>query len=252
MSFLKFLFNRGGQKVLSLPKDKIPRHIAIIMDGNGRWAKKRGLPRAAGHKVGADSLRAILKASAELGVRYLTVYAFSTENWRRPQEEVNFLMGLLADSIDREVPELIKNGVRLRFLGRLTDLPQTNQDKMKNAMEATALGSRINLNVMLSYGGRAEILDGVNKLIADAKSGKLIKPVDEELFSNSLYTSGMPDPDLLIRTAQEFRISNFMLWQISYSEFYVTPVLWPDFRKPQLIEAIEEYGRRIRRFGAVK
>jgi undecaprenyl diphosphate synthase len=252
MSLFNNIFKKKAKGGVLFDKDKLPQHIAIIMDGNGRWAKKRGLPRIAGHKVGADSLREILKACAEFGVKNLTVYAFSTENWKRPKEEVSFLMSLLADTIDNEVDALIKNGVRLRFLGRLKDLPQQNQEKMKKAMEATALGTRINLNVMLSYGGRAEILDATNKLIAEAREGRLAGLVNEEKFSNQLYTAGIPDPDLLIRTASEYRVSNFLLWQISYAEFYITPVLWPDFRRDQLIEAIQEYGRRIRRYGAVK
>jgi undecaprenyl diphosphate synthase len=214
------------------------------MDGNGRWAKQKGLPRVAGHKEGAESLRAVLKACAELGVKYLTVYAFSTENWSRPQEEVDFLMTLFSQTIDAEIEELMKNKVRLKFLGRLDKFPEGLQKKMYQAMEKTQNNDRITLNVMVNYGGRAEIVDAFNKMMEDGR-----KTADEETISRYLYTKDIPDPDLLIRTASEMRISNFLLWQIAYTELYVTPVLWPDFRREQLLAAVEDYQKRIRKFG---
>ena len=214
------------------------------MDGNGRWAKKRGLPRIAGHKEGAESLRAVLRAAGELGVEYVTVYAFSTENWGRPKEEVDFLMGLLSMTIDRELDELVKKGIRVRFLGRLSKFSPDLQKKMRLAMEKTASGAKSTLSIMVNYGGRAEIVDAANRLIAEGK-----KEIDEADLQAHLYTSDMPDPDLLIRTASEMRISNFLLWQIAYAEIYVTEVFWPEFREKQFQQAIEAYQKRERRFG---
>ena len=222
----------------------VPQHIAIIMDGNGRWAKKRGLPRAAGHKKGAETLKEIVKVCNEIGVKHLTVYAFSTENWARPKEEVKFLMNLFVEVINKEIEELHKNNVRVRFLGRLKEFSKPLQDKMKWAMELTEKNTLGNLNVMVNYGGRAEIVDAVWAMMDE---GRLT--IDEETISQHLYTAGIPDPDLLIRTANEMRISNFLLWQIAYAEIYVTDTLWPDFKKKQLLAAIEEYGKRERRFG---
>jgi undecaprenyl diphosphate synthase len=229
-----------------MDKKNIPQHIAIIMDGNGRWAKKRFLPRIAGHKEGAESVRAVLKAGAEFGVKYLTVYAFSTENWGRPQDEVDFLMRLFSQTIDREIDELMKNQVRLKYLGRLEKLSDELQKKMAAAMEQTKDNNRITLNVMVNYGSRAELVDAFKKMMAAQITGEQI---DEKLVGKYLYTADLPDPDLLIRTASEMRVSNFMLWQIAYAEIYVTPTLWPDFRKEQLKEAIEAYQKRERRFG---
>ena len=231
----------------------IPQHIAIIMDGNGRWAKKRGLPRAAGHKRGAESLREAVRACNELGVKHLTVYAFSTENWQRPEDEVGFLMGLFMEAINNEVNKLHKNNVRIRFLGRLQQFSKELQEKMRWAMDLTEKNTAGNLNVMVNYGGRAEITDAVNEIVKGIEGseggGGRRKEITEEEIENNLYTKGIPDPDLLIRTANEMRISNFLLWQIAYSEIYVTDVLWPDFNKQELIKAIEEYGKRERRFG---
>ncbi len=231
----------------------IPQHIAIIMDGNGRWAKKRGLPRAAGHKRGAESLREAVRACNELGVKHLTVYAFSTENWQRPEDEVGFLMGLFLEAINNEVNKLHKNNVRIRFLGRLQQFSKELQEKMRWAMDLTEKNTAGNLNVMVNYGGRAEITDAVNEIVKGIEGseggGGRRKEITEEEIENNLYTKGIPDPDLLIRTANEMRISNFLLWQIAYSEIYVTDVLWPDFNKQELIKAIEEYGKRERRFG---
>jgi len=223
---------------------KLPKHIAIIMDGNGRWAKKRGLPRIMGHKVGRDSLKEMVKVCAEIGVKYLTVYAFSTENWSRPKEEVNFLMSLFSDSLDQEVNDLKKNNVRLRFLGRLRDFSPKLQEKMNQAMEELSRNTGLKLNIMVNYGGRAEIVDAVKELAQKASA-----EITEAEISQHLYTREIPDPDLLIRTASEMRISNFLLWQIAYSEIYVTETFWPDFRRKELMAAIEEYAKRERRFG---
>jgi len=223
---------------------KIPEHIAIIMDGNGRWAKQKGLPRAAGHKEGVASLKEVLKACAEVGVKYLTVYAFSTENWGRPKTEVDFLMALFSQTIDRQVRELMESRVRLRFLGRLDEFSAPLKKKMREAMEKTKGNDRISLNVMVNYGGRAEIADALQSLVDEGA-----KKIDEKAIGAHLYTRDVPDPDLLIRTASEMRVSNFLLWQIAYAEIYVTPVLWPDFRRDQLIGAVEEYQQRERKFG---
>ncbi|KAF0134021.1 MAG: undecaprenyl diphosphate synthase [Candidatus Saganbacteria bacterium] len=225
---------------------KIPRHIAIIMDGNGRWAKKRMLPRAAGHKKGVDALREIVKACNEIGVKHLTVYAFSTENWARPKEEVTALMNLFMEAINNEIKKLHKNDVRIRFLGRIDGFSKNLKEKMVEAMELTKNNKRGNLNVMVNYGGRAEIIDAIKKIIDDKVPSDNI---DETIFSSYLYTAGIPDPDLLIRTADEMRISNYLLWQIAYSEIYITKTLWPDFDKKELIKAIEEYSQRERKFG---
>lgn len=214
------------------------------MDGNGRWAQKRGLPRIAGHREGAESVRAVLKACAELGIKYLTLYAFSTENWRRPREEVEFLMELFFQTIENEIEELMANKVKLQFLGRLSGFSPQLQKKMQEAMGRTGNNDRITLNVMVNYGGRAEIVDAFNKL-RDGGRGT----IDEKSISDSLYTAGMPDPDLLIRTASEMRVSNFLLWQIAYAEIYVTSLFWPEFRKEQLQEAIADYQKRVRKFG---
>jgi undecaprenyl diphosphate synthase len=225
---------------------RIPTHIAIIMDGNGRWAKARGLPRLAGHRAGTENLRRILTACVELGVRILTIWAFSTENWRRPQEEVRGLMDILEQVIDRELKELHKNGVRLRHIGRLEGISPHLQAKVRHAIEMTKHNDRLTLNVAFNYGGKAELLDAIRHILADG-----VKPeeVDENLIARYLYTAGQPDPDMIIRTGAESRISNFMLWQGAYAEWYFSPVLWPDFGKEELRKALEDYGRRERRFG---
>jgi undecaprenyl diphosphate synthase len=226
----------------------IPDHVAIIMDGNGRWAQQRKLPRIEGHRRGAISLKEAVKACMEFGVKYLTVYAFSTENWKRPKEEVNFLMTLLSSTIDREINELNKNKVKVRFLGRISMLNEKLKNKIRSAEETTKNNHKLNLNIMLNYGGRAEIIDAVKSIV---KNHIKSDTIDEGTISRSLYTAGIPDPDLLIRTAGEMRISNFMLWQLAYTEIWVTDILWPDFRKKHLLEAISEYGRRIRKFGGL-
>ncbi|MBI5395416.1 MAG: isoprenyl transferase [Verrucomicrobia bacterium] len=231
----------------------IPRHVAIIMDGNGRWARERGLSRIEGHRAGAESVRAIVRAAGEAGVEFLTLYAFSLENWVRPRAETSALMRLLTHYLRREVAELDKNNVRLEAIGRLDDLPKVAQRELEEARRATAKNTGLTLILALSYGGRAEIVDAVRGIVADAHAGRL-KPeqVDEKAISSRLYTARYPDPDLLIRTSGEMRLSNFLLWQMSYTEMWITPMLWPDFRKPEFMRAIEDYSKRQRRFGGVE
>ena len=231
----------------------IPRHIAIIMDGNGRWAKERGLPRTEGHRRGADSVEKIVEACGELGVGFLTLYAFSTENWKRPKLEVSALMKMLEHFLKVKTPELMKQNVRLQAIGRLHDLPERTQKQLHQSIETTSQNSGLTLILALSYGAREEIMDGIKSLLESIERGHLDRGmIDADVFSKHLYTRYYPDPDLLIRTSGEMRISNFLLWQLSYTEFYVTQTLWPDFRKPQLIEAIRDFTRRDRRFGGVK
>lgn len=229
-----------------------PAHIAIIMDGNGRWAKNRGLPRIKGHEKGADAVRACVEACGELGVKYLTLYAFSAENWQRPKTEVFALMRLLERFLKEKTPELIEKNVRLQAIGRLTDLPSACQRQLHRSIEQTANGSGLTLILALSYGARLEIIDAIQSLIREIESGHIDKAmISPELFSKHLYTRYYPDPDLLIRTSGELRLSNFLLWQLSYTEIYVTAKLWPDFGKDDLREALAEYGRRQRRYGLV-
>jgi undecaprenyl diphosphate synthase len=237
---------RGIGEPQSAPT-RIPRHVAIIMDGNGRWAKSRGLPRVAGHHEGVRATHEIVEVCGELGVEVLTLYTFSKENWKRPRAEVEALMDLLVITVGREIRDLMKNNVRLRSIGRLEDLSASAQKAIRRAIEETAGNTGMILNLALSYGGRQEILDAVSALIRDGKT-----EITEEEFSSRLYTSGMPDPDLLIRTSGELRISNFLLWQLAYAEIVVTDVLWPDFRRSQLLAAFAEYAKRDRRFGGVK
>ena len=229
------------------------RHVAIIMDGNGRWAERRGLPKVEGHRQGARQVTEVLKAAQEYGVEFLTLYAFSTENWKRPVAEVTALMGLLEEFIDDKLPELMKNGIRLRTIGRTEDLFPGARKKLLYAIEMTEKNDGGTLNLALNYGGRAEIVDAVNKMAAEMteKGGRFPK-VTEESFRNYLYASDIPDPDLLIRTSGELRLSNFLLWELSYSEMYVTDTLWPDFGKKEFGEALEAYGQRDRRFGGRK
>jgi len=231
---------------------KSPRHIAIIMDGNGRWAKERGLPRLKGHEEGAAALRRVVEACADFGVEFLTVYAFSTENWSRPKTEVAALMKLLEHFIEQETPELVRKGIRLQAIGRLTDLPESCQRCLHAAIEATAPGTAATLVLALSYSARVEIADAVKSIVRDVQAGHIDSGmIDPELISRHLYTRTYPDPDLLIRTSGEMRLSNFLLWQLSYTELVVTPKLWPDFSKEDLREAIAEFNRRDRRFGGV-
>lgn len=231
---------------------EIPAHIAIIMDGNGRWAKRRGLPRAAGHTQGVESVRDIVKACSQLGVKYLTLYTFSTENWRRPKDEVSMLMRLLLKSLRKETDELNKNDIKITMIGDLHSLPNEVQKELMYAMDKTRNNKKMVLNLALSYSGRVEILMAI-KEIADAASKRKFDfdSIDETFFSNHLMTKNMPDPDLVIRTSGEFRVSNFLLWQIAYSEFYISEVLWPDFRRNNLYDAIRSFQKRERRFGKV-
>ena len=225
---------------------RVPQHIAIIMDGNGRWAKQRGLPRISGHREGINSVREIVRACGDLGVKILTLYTFSSENWRRPRREVSALMRLLLITINREVADLNRNNVRLMVIGRIEDLPERPRQGILRGIEQLKSNTGLLLNLALSYGGRQEILDAVNRIGQEKKTG-----VTEEQFSKYLYTAQIPDPELLIRTSGELRLSNFLLWQLAYTEIYVTDVLWPDFRRPQLLEAMAAYESRERRFGRV-
>ncbi len=233
---------------VNIPADKLPRHVAIIMDGNGRWALSRGLPRLAGHKAGTENLRRIIRASVEFGVKYLTIYAFSTENWGRPPEEVQGLMYILEDVLDRELAELHKEGVQLRHIGRLERLAPNLQEKVLDAIELTKNNDRLVLNVAFNYGGRDEIVNAIQNIIKDG-----IPPgeVTEALVSRYLYTAGVPDPDLIVRPSGELRVSNFLIWQGAYSELYVTPKYWPDFDKEEYRRALEAFASRDRRFGKV-
>lgn len=227
-------------------KDNIPLHVGIIMDGNGRWARKRGLPRVMGHKVGVESVRSVIRVARKVGIRYLTLYTFSSENWQRPKEEVSYLMQLLKTLLIKEVDELKRQGVRIRAIGRLGNLGKEVLEALNYAIEKTKDNRDLNLYLALSYGGRQEIVDAVNNML---RLG--IKEVDEEKFRNFLYDPELPDVDLLIRTAGEYRISNFLLWHTAYAELYITDVLWPDFREEEFLKAIEDYSKRVRKFGKV-
>ncbi len=231
---------------------KIPRHIAIIMDGNGRWAQKRGLPRIVGHKAGVESVREVVRTCSDLGVEYLTLYTFSKENWKRPREEVMGLMKLIKKLLRSEVEDLNRNNVRLRAIGRLEDLPVEVREELERSMKLTEKNDGLKLYLAISYGSRAELADALRKAIEKFKNGELDpNSITEETLRQFLYAPELPDPDLLIRTSGEMRISNFMLWQIAYTELYITPTLWPDFRKEELLEAIKDYSRRERRFGGI-
>lgn len=229
--------------------ERVPRHVAIIMDGNGRWAKARGLPRLAGHRAGTENLRPVLEASVEFGIEYLTIWAFSTENWRRPEAEVMGLLRILERMIRRELQELHKEGVQLRHLGRLDRLPKRLQRQVRDAIELTRNNDRLVLNVAFDYGGRAEIVRAVQQIIRDGVSAE---EVDEALLSQYMYTAGQPDPDLIIRTSGEVRTSGFMMWQSAYAEYYITPTFWPDFDQGELYQALVAYGQRDRRYGGIK
>lgn len=233
-----------------LAKGILPQHIAIIMDGNGRWAKKRGLPRIAGHNEGINSVREVTRECGKLGIKVLTLYTFSIENWSRPRNEVTGLMSLLMHTIRNEIDELDRNNVRLTLIGRLQDLPPEPLAGLQAGVERTKQNTGLNLNLALSYGSRTEILDATRAIVKAALEGKLHPDeINEHIFSQFLYTKDMPDPDLLIRTSGEMRVSNFLLWQLAYTEIYVTPVYWPDFRTRELLEAIFDYQKRERRFG---
>jgi len=226
----------------------LPDHIAIIMDGNGRWAQKRGLPRLEGHQAGVENVRSVIKYFNKLNLKYLTLYGFSTENWKRPKEEIDGLLRLLQEAIDKETLELHKNGIRIRHLGRLEKLPAGFQRAITKAVELTKDNKRMTVSFAFDYGGRAEIVDAVRKIIAE---GVPPQKIDEQLFDSHLYTAGLPEVDLVIRTAGELRISNFLIWQAAYSEYYFTKVLWPDFNSKEINKALLAYSRRQRRFGAL-
>jgi undecaprenyl diphosphate synthase len=228
--------------------EHVPQHVGIIMDGNGRWARARGLPRSAGHRAGTENLRRVLRAAVEFGVPILTIYAFSTENWSRPEGEVKALLTILEGVIDRELRELHEEGVQLRHVGRIERLPQKLQAKIEDAIDLTKDNQRLILNVAFDYGGRAEIIDAIRCII---KEHVPADQVDEALISRHLYTAGLPDPDLIIRTSGEMRVSNFLIWQGAYAEYYVTPAMWPDFDRDELYKALQAYGHRERRFGLV-
>lgn len=227
---------------------RVPRHIAIIMDGNGRWAQQRGLPRLAGHRAGTENIRRIVTECTDQGVRYLTLYAFSTENWSRPSLEVNGLMRIFSEFIDREMQALHKENVQVRHLGRMDNVAELLQRKIRRAVELTRNNTRLTLAVAFNYGGRLDIVDAVRELVAEKVSPEAI---NEQVLSDHLSTRGMPDPDLIVRTSGEWRLSNFLIWQAAYSEYWVTPAFWPDFGPEQLRQAIQDYGQRERRFGGL-
>jgi undecaprenyl diphosphate synthase len=227
-----------------------PRHVAIIMDGNGRWAKARGLPKIAGHRAGAGAAREIIKAAGEFGVKVLTLYTFSTENWKRPRQEVDMLFNLLEAYLDKESKKLNKNNIKFSVIGDIGPMPDRLKDRLTKTMESTKDNTGLVLNLALNYGSRSEIIRSVRNIARDVKSGTVnIDDIDEKLFSSYLYTKDLPDPDLLIRTSGEYRISNFLLWQISYSELYITKKMWPDFKKSDLAKAFVRYRDRERRYG---
>ncbi|MFH1655356.1 MAG: isoprenyl transferase [Candidatus Omnitrophota bacterium] len=232
---------------------QIPNHIAIIMDGNGRWAKRRGLPRAAGHRVGIDKIKKIIKAADELGIKILTLFAFSTENWKRPRREVSMLMHSLENFLDKEFSELMENNIRLKVIGRDEPLPKKLLEKLKKTQDLSKDNTGIMVNLAFNYGGRTEIVDAAKKIAQGVLDNKYnLEQINEDSFSNFLYTAGQLEPDLLIRTSGEMRISNFLLWQLSYAELYFTERFWPDFNKQDLEDAIKEYQSRDRRFGDAK
>ena len=233
----------------AIDPDRLPAHIAIIMDGNGRWARRRSLPRVAGHKAGIQPVRVTVETCARLGLRALTLYAFSVENWKRPRAEVETLWRLLHLYLRRELAEMHRHDIRFTAIGRIDELPEFVREELQSTIDSTAANSGLQLNLAINYGGRAELVDAVKALVADARRGATI---DEAAISARLYTAGMPDPDLLIRTSGEMRVSNFLLWQIAYAELYVTETLWPDFTRAELLRAILDYQKRDRRFGGIQ
>ncbi|BFK81590.1 isoprenyl transferase [Clostridium baratii] len=238
---------------ISLDMENIPKHIAIIMDGNGRWAKKRKLPRTMGHKAGVETIRRVLKEADKLGVKYMTLYAFSTENWKRPKEEVNALMKLLIQYLRQEINELHKNGVKINVLGDITKLPKECQEEIEKSVYKTKNNKGITMNIALNYGGRDEILRAVKSISEEVLKGNIsIEDINDEVMENYLYTKGVPDPDIIIRPSGEQRLSNFLLWQCAYSEFWYSDICWPDFKEEDLHRAIYDFQRRDRRFGGVK
>lgn len=252
MFFRKKVSIKEEEILRKIDSNNIPKHIAIIMDGNGRWAKKRGLPRAIGHRAGVETIRNIVKASSKIGIKYLTLYAFSTENWKRPKDEVSALMSLLVEFLRKEIDELNSNNVVVRTIGDISQLPEICQKELDRAYDITKDNSGLKLNLALNYGGRDEIVRAINKMFSDFKAEKFkMENIDDMLISSYLDTSGMPDPDLLIRPSGEYRISNFLLWQIAYSEMWFANIYWPDFKPYHLYKAILEYQERDRRFGGI-
>jgi undecaprenyl diphosphate synthase len=237
---------REGQEKEYPSLPKLPEHVGIIMDGNGRWAKSRGLPRLAGHRAGTDNLRRVLTAAVEFGIPVLTIYAFSTENWGRPQDEVSGLLGLMEQMIRRELDELHREGVQIRHMGHLDKVPKGLKDMIKRSLDLTKDNQRLILNVAFNYGGRKELLDAIKRIV---EQGVPAAEIDEELINQHLYTRDLPDPDLIIRTSGEMRVSNFLIWQGAYAEYFVTPKYWPDFDKDELYKALVAFSRRERRFG---
>lgn len=233
-------------------KANLPTHVAIIMDGNGRWAKQRGLPRVEGHRQGAESVREVVQAAGELGIKFITLYAFSVENWNRPKDEVDTLMKYLMRFLKKQLSEMNKNNIRLQAIGQIYRLPENVQEQLAKSLQSTARNNGITLTLALSYGGRTEIVDAVRQIGHEIKAGRMDPgEINEQVIAHNLYTHSMPDPDLLIRTSGEMRVSNFLLWQISYAEFVITPTLWPDFGKREFYNALEEYSQRQRRYGGV-
>lgn len=247
-----FLFKNNKNNIYNIDMNNIPKHIGIIMDGNGRWAQERGLPRSMGHKAGVEAVRPIVKKCSNIGVKYLTLYVFSTENWRRPSDEVNILMKLLAEYLKSEFEELNSNNVVINHIGDIKKLPEICQDELNYAYEKTKDNTGLILNLALNYGGRQEIIHCFKEMCKDIQSNKLdYNKINEKTIENYLYTSGMPDPDLIIRPSGEERLSNFLLWQCAYSEFWFSNIKWPDFKEENLMEAISDYQKRKRRFGGI-
>jgi undecaprenyl diphosphate synthase len=231
-------------------KNKLPQHLAIIMDGNGRWAEKKGLPRSAGHREGAKAVKRVIADCLNFNIPILTLFAFSTENWKRPKIEINYLLKLFERVLSKEKAGLIKNNIKINFIGRLNDLPNSLNEKMNELSDSTRKNNKLILNIAINYGGRAEIIDALKSITLKIVEKKLnIKEINENIIRDNLYTHNLPDPDLLIRTAGEMRISNFMIWQTAYTEIWVTPVFWPDFGKNNLIEAIINFQKRVRKYG---
>lgn len=242
--------NYKNNKNELIDKDKLPQHIAIIMDGNGRWANKKGLPRSAGHKEGAEAVKRIIANCLDINIPILTLFAFSTENWKRPKNEIIYLLKLFERVLSKEKANLIKKNIKINFIGRLNDLPNSLNKKMSELNESTKRNNKLILNIAINYGGRAEIVDAFKSIMLKIDEKKLnIEEINENTIRDNLYTHNLPDPDLLIRTASEMRISNFMIWQIAYTELWVTPVLWPDFDENNLIEAIINFQKRVRKYG---
>jgi len=239
--------------MLDISRDKLPEHVAIVMDGNGRWAKKKGLSRNEGHRVGIEKIREMVEICSDLGIKFLTIYAFSCQNWKRPREEVNFLMKRFERYLDKEGQELKRKGVRFRVIGRKEELSQALQKKIEKTVGMTQNNDKLHLNLAINYGGQEEIVDAVKKITEEIRKGTLAsQEIDVDLFRKYLYTADQPYPDLLIRTSGEQRVSNFLLWQIAYAELWITSTLWPDFKKEEFIRAIRDYAARKRRFGGLE